>query len=272
MLNNITIGQYFPSNSVVHRADPRIKILITIISIVALFLASGFVGLAVCAVFCLMTVLFTKIPFKMYFKTLKAIWVILAFTAVLNIFYTGGEGDPLFRWKIFAVYTEGIERALFIAVRIVLLIILSSALTYTTTPSELTDAIERLLTPLKFIGLSSAVHAFAMMMSIALRFIPTLIEETDKIMSAQKARGADMETGGLIKRAKALLPIMIPLLSSSVRRATDLAEAMECRCYNGGKGKTKLKQLRLRFSDFVLLTVTLLLLAAVILLKIFLAL
>ncbi len=269
MLNNITIGQYFPTNSVIHRADPRIKIVLTVALIVIIFLASGFVSLGICAAFCALTVLLTKIPVKMYLKTLKAIWVILVFTAVLNIFYISGEGDPLFKWKFISIYREGIERAIFIAVRIFLLIIISSALTYTTSPTELTDAIERLLSPLKFIGLGGAVHIFAMMMSIALRFIPTLIEETDKITSAQKARGADMESGGLIKRVKALLPIMIPLLFSSVRRAYDLAEAMECRCYNGGAGKTKMKQLHLAPRDLFLSLATLLLLAAVIVLRIF---
>ncbi len=267
MLNNITIGQYFPAKSVIHRADPRIKILVTLLLIVTLFMAGNFTALLLCGGFTIFSVLLTKIPFKMYLKTVKAIWVILFFTAILNIFYSTGEGDPLFKWKFISIYSEGIERAVFIAIRILLLLIISSALTYTTSPSELTDAIERLLLPLKFIGLAGAVHIFAMMMSIALRFIPTLIEETDKIMSAQKARGADMESGGLLKRAKALIPIMVPLLSSSVRRATDLAEAMECRCYNGGKGRTKLKQLHLVFRDWLILFFAVLLLAAVIILN-----
>ena len=269
MLNNITIGQYFPANSVIHRADPRVKILLTVAVIVILFLASGFVALGICAAFCILLILLTKIPVKMYLKNLKAIWAVLLLTAALNVFYITGERDPLFKWKFISIYTEGIERAVFIAVRIFLLIIISSALTYTTSPTELTDAIERLLSPLKLIGLGGAVHVFAMMMSIALRFIPTLIEETDKIMSAQKARGAEMDSGNLIKRIKAMLPIMIPLLFSSVRRAYDLAEAMECRCYNGGAGKTKMKQLHLALRDFALVFGVIILLASVILLRIF---
>lgn len=269
MLNNITIGQYFPAKSVIHKADPRIKILLTIAIIVILFLADGFVSLGICAAFCGITIACTRIPLKMYLKTLKAIWAVLLLTAVLNVFYISGEGEPLFHWKFISIYTEGIERALFIAIRIFLLIIVSSALTYTTSPSELTDAIERLLLPLKLIGLGNAVHIFAMMMSIALRFIPTLIEETDKIMSAQKARGADMESGGLIKRVKAMLPIMIPLLGSSVRRASDLAEAMECRCYNGGSGRTKMKQLHMGLRDLFLTLATAMLLVVIILLRIF---
>ena len=250
MLNNITIGQYFPANSVIHRADPRVKILLTVAVIVILFLASGFVALGICAAFCILLILLTKIPVKMYFKNLKAIWAVLLLTAALNVFYITGEGDPLFKWKFFSIYTEGIERAVFIAVRIFLLIIISSALTYTTSPTELTDAIERLLSPLKLIGLGGAVHVFAMMMSIALRFIPILIEETDKIMKAQMARGADFETGGLIQKAKALVPILVPLFISSFRRATDLAMAMEARCYNGGD-RTKMKPLKYETRDYI---------------------
>ncbi len=269
MLSNITIGQYFPAKSVIHRADPRVKLVLTIALIVVIFLADSFVSIGVCAAFCFLTVLLTRIPFKMYLKTVKAIWPVLILTSVLNIFYITGEGDPLLSWKFIRIYSEGIERALFIAIRIFLLLIISSALTYTTSPSELTDAIERLLSPLKFIGLGNAVHTFAMMMSIALRFIPTLIEETDKIMSAQKARGADMESGGIIKRIKALLPILIPLLFSSVRRADDLAKAMECRCYNGGTNRTKMKQLHMAVRDWMLILASVALLAAVILLRIF---
>ncbi len=269
MLSNITIGQYFPAKSVIHRADPRIKILLTIATIVILFVADGFVSIGVCALFSLIIMVLTRIPIKMYFKTLKAIWVVLLLTAVLNVFYISGNGEPLFKWKFISIYPEGIERAVFIAIRIILMLIISSALTYTTSPTELTDAIERLLSPLKLIGLGNAVHVFAMMMSIALRFIPTLIEETDKIMSAQKARGADMDSGGLIKRVKALLPIMIPLLFSSVRRAYDLAIAMECRCYNGGNGRTKMKQLHLQMRDLFLSFATVIFLAVIILLRIF---
>ncbi len=267
MLKDITFGQYFDSKSVIHKADPRIKILLLILVIVFIFLAKNFWGLGLAALFILITMLVSKIPLKMYFKNLKAILPILIFTSIINAFY--GEGDVLFSvWK-FEVTTGGLERAGFMALRIMLLIIASSTLTYATTPNDLTDGIESLLSPLRFIGLKTAVHTLAMMMTIALRFIPTLVEEAEKIMNAQKARGADLESGNLKEKVKALIPILIPLLFSAVRRAAELADAMECRCYNSGEGKTRMKQLKLHFRDFSITFITLVFGAGVILFNIF---
>ena len=248
MLKDITFGQYHGSNSVIHRADPRLKLLLLIILIVFIFISSNIFSLLTSAVFVLLCLIITKVPLKKYFKNLKSILPVLIFTALINMFYSDG-GTVIFEvWKI-TLTTAGVYRAFFMALRIVLLIFLSSALTYTTTPNDLTDGIEQLLSPLKFIGLKSAVHTLAMMMTIALRFIPTLVEEAEKIMNAQKARGADLENGNLKQRVKALIPILIPLLISSVRRAYELAEAMECRCYNGGEGKTRMKQLKFKVID-----------------------
>lgn len=248
MLKDITFGQYYGTNSVIHRADPRLKILLLILLIVFVFVSSNIFSLAMSAVFVFLILIITKVPLKKYLKNLKAILPVLIFTALINMFY-GEGGTVIFEvWKI-TLTTSGVYRAFFMALRITLLIFLSSALTYTTTPNDLTDAIEQLLSPLKYIGLKSAVHTLAMMMTIALRFIPTLVEEAEKIMNAQKARGADLENGSLKQRIKALIPILIPLLISSVRRAYELAEAMECRCYNGGEGKTRMKQLRLKSID-----------------------
>ena len=263
MLENITIGQYFPTNSVLHRLDPRIKIIMTVVLIVAVFIANSLVLMAAFAAFVFAVMLISKIKLGMYFKMLKSIWFIILLTSVLNIFYVTGD-TPLFSFWIITVYPEGVERAAFIAVRICLLIILSSLLTYTTSPTDLTDAIERLLSPLRFIGLGEGVHILAMMTSIALRFIQILIEETDKIMSAQKARGAQIDTGGLVSRIKAMLPILIPLLISATRRAYDLAEAMECRCYHGGKGRTKMKQVHMHTRDYVTLLVGVVIISAMI--------
>ncbi|MBQ2266349.1 MAG: energy-coupling factor transporter transmembrane protein EcfT [Clostridia bacterium] len=267
MLKDITFGQYFDSKSVIHKADPRIKILLLILIIVFIFLAKNFWGLGLAALFILITMLVSKIPVKMYFKNLKAILPILIFTSIINVFY--GEGDALFSiWK-FEVTVGGLERAGFMALRIMLLIIASSTLTYATTPNDLTDGIESLLSPLRFIGLKTAVHTLAMMMTIALRFIPTLVEEAEKIMNAQKARGADLESGNLKEKVKALIPILIPLLFSAVRRAAELADAMECRCYNSGEGKTRMKQLKLHFRVFSITAITLIFGAWVILFNIF---
>ena len=271
MLNDITFGQYFVADSLIHRLDPRGKILFLVYSIVLVFLAGNFVSLGIIALFTLGVMLLSKIPLRLYLKSIKVIIPIIIFTAVLNMFYaSGGDKEPLASFWIFKIYASGLMRAGFMAVRVLLLILLSSVLTYTTTPNDLTDAIERVLSPLKFIGLGKAVHTMSMMMTIALRFIPTLIEETDKIMNAQKARGADLDTGGLIKKVKALLPILIPLLISSVRRAYELAEAMECRCYNGGKGRKRMKQLHFKFKDFVALFVLSVCLAGIILSNIYL--
>ncbi len=247
MISDITIGQYFPGKSVVHKLDPRVKIILTAVFIVMLFTAGTFYGLGVGLLFTLVTFLLSRIPLKLMGKCLKPILPIIIFTAIINVVFITSGDKVYFEWKFLKITNEGVHTAIFMAVRIICLIAGSSLLTYTTSPIALTDAIERLLSPLKKIKVP--VHELAMMMTIALRFIPTLIEETDKIISAQKARGADMETGSLIKRAKALVPILVPLFVSSFRRAEDLALAMECRCYHGGDGRTRLKQLHMSIRD-----------------------
>ncbi len=263
MLKNITLGQYFPGDTFIHRLDPRSKILITIAFIVALFIAHGAASYAVCAAFLALCVVISKIKAKALFSGLKPIIIIILITAVLNLFYT--QGEVLVSFWIFKITKEGIFAAVFMMLRIVMLICGTFLLTYTTAPMQLTDAIESLLAPMKKIKFP--VHELAMMMSIALRFIPTLIEETDKIMSAQKARGADFETGGLISRAKAMLPLLIPLFISAFRRADELATAMESRCYSGGEGRTRMKQLKFLGCDAVAAAVTILFVACVCVLK-----
>lgn len=250
MLKDITFGQYYEGKSVIHRLDPRSKLLILITLIVFLFLVDNFLGIVLFGLFFFTVASLSRIPAKMFFKNLKAIWVILVFTTVINVFYTA-TGTVLLEFWVLKITTGGLLRAAFMGLRIVLLILLSSLLTYTTTPNDLTDGIERLLSPLRFIGLKNAVHTLAMMMTIALRFIPTLVEETEKIMNAQKARGADLENGKLIERIRALIPILIPLLISAIRRAYELAEAMECRCYNGGEGRVRMKQLKYSAFDIL---------------------
>lgn len=250
MLKDITFGQYYEGHSVIHKTDPRVKILLLILLIVFIFIAKNAVSLGFAAVMILLAALISKIPFGMYIKNMKAILPVLIFTGVINLFYGDGGKVLVSFWKL-SITTEGVYRAIFMAVRITMLIFVSSELTYTTTPNDLTDAIESLLSPLKYVGLKSAVHTLAMMMTIALRFIPTLIEEAEKIMNAQKARGADIENGRLKERVKALIPVLIPLLISSVRRAYELAEAMECRCYNGGEGRTRMKQMHMAARDFI---------------------
>ncbi|MBE6757056.1 MAG: energy-coupling factor transporter transmembrane protein EcfT [Ruminococcaceae bacterium] len=252
MLRDITIGQYFPVSSPMHRLDPRVKMVLTVLYIVALFLPKTWVGLALSVVLLAVAYALARIPFSMVVKSVRPILLLVTLTAALNLFYNK-EGVVLFQWWIFTVTDSGLAKTAFIIVRILCLIVGSSLLTYTTTPTALTDAIERLLSPLKAVRLN--VHELAMMMTIALRFIPTLIEETDKIMSAQKARGADMESGGLVRRIRALLPVLIPLFASSFRRAYELALAMECRCYRGGEGRTRMKQLRMALRDGVALLV-----------------
>ena len=250
MLNDITFGQYYPGTSVIHRLDPRMKLVFTIGFIVLAFMAKVAVSVAGVALFLGVLIFCSRIPLKMYLKTLKPIIPIVVITSVLNAIYVTDGTQLVSFWKI-TITSGGVLTALYMSVRICLLILCSSMLTYTTTPTQLTDAIERLFSPLKYIKID--VHSLAMMMTIALRFIPTLIEETEKIMSAQKARGANLESGGLLSRIKALIPILIPLLISSFRRAAELADAMECRCYHGGKGRTRMKQLHLSPKDFVAL-------------------
>lgn len=264
MLKDITIGQYFPGKSVVHRLDPRFKIIITAIFIVSLFCADNFLGLLISCVFMLISFLISQIPFKLMLKSIKPIIPIIIFTTVLNLFFL--DGVTLFKIGFIKITYEGLRTSGFMIVRIIALIMGTSLLTYTTSPITLTDAIERLMSPLAKIHLP--VHELAMMMTIALRFIPTLIEETDKIMSAQKARGADMESGNLMQRAKALTPILIPLFVSAFRRAEELALAMECRCYHGGDGRTRLKELKSTSADYMALGLSFIFLDAVILINI----
>lgn len=252
MIKDITIGQYYPGKSVLHRLDPRMKLIVTFWLIVVIFLCKSFLSLALIAVTAVAAAALSKVPPKMILKSLKPIVIILIFTAVLNVFYTQG-GETYFEWWKISVTEKGVNTAIFTMVRIVCLVVISSLLTYTTTPTMLTDAIERLLSPLKVFKIK--VHTLAMMMTLALRFIPTLIEEIDRIMNAQKARGADLESGGIIQRAKALVPIFIPLMVSSFRRAYELAFAMTCRCYTGGEGRTRMKQMKLHFRDFAALFV-----------------
>ena len=240
MLKDITLGQYFPGNTVVHRLDPRTKLVLTLVYIVALFLCKWFISYALMLSFLALAIILSKTKLKALIKGLKPLLIIIVFTALINIFYS--EGRVLVEWWIFKITVEGLVNAFFLILRIMMLVMGTFLLTYTTSPIALTDGIESLLSPLKKIRFP--VHELAMMMSIALRFIPTLIEETDKIMSAQKARGADFETGSIIDRAKALVPVLVPLFISAFRRADELATAMECRCYQGGEGRTKMKLLR----------------------------
>ena len=261
MLRDITIGQFFPGDSIIHRLDPRFKIVITLIYIIMLFSGGGFVCLAIGAVYTFTAMILSRIPLKMFLMSIIPILPFLLITAVLNLLLVT-SGDVLWKWKFIKITTEGVNISIFMVVRIVLLIMGSSLLTYTTSPITLTDAIERLLSPLK--KLKFPVHELAMMMSIALRFIPTLIEETDKIISAQKARGAEIDTGSFGKRARNMISILVPLFISAFRRADELATAMECRCYHGGDGRTRLRQLRSAPRDYAALAVTLIFYAAVI--------
>ena len=253
MLRDITIGQHFPGDSLVHRFDPRLKLVLTIAYIVLLFAASNPLGLALSILFLAAMYKVAKIPGKMILKSLKPILPIVIFTAVLNLFFVSGEGEPLVHIWFLTIYAEGVRYAVLMAVRVMALIAGTSLLTYTTSPIVLTDAIEQLLKPLG--KLHFPVHELAMMMSIALRFIPTLIEETDKIMNAQKARGAQLDTGKMTDRVTAVLPVLIPLFISAFRRADELAMAMECRCYRGGDGRTRLKVLRCEKQDYIDLAV-----------------
>ena len=258
MLKDITLGQYFPGNSVIHRLDPRTKLLFLIVYIIALFAAVNWVSYGVMLVFLAFCITISTIPLKSILRGMKPLVVILLFTAVLNVFFTDGQ-TVLWQWKGIRITQEGLIRAVFMMARILMLITGTFLLTYTTSPIALTDGIESLLNPLKAIRLP--VHELAMMMSIALRFVPTLIEETDKIISAQKARGADFESGNLLRRVKALVPILVPLFISAFRRADDLATAMECRCYQGGTGRTKMKLLRYKRRDYLTFLVAVVLLA-----------
>ncbi len=249
MLKDITLGQYFPGNTLAHRLDPRTKLLATVLYIVALFSAHSLWSYGVLALVLAISVRVSRVGVKALLRGLKPVLFIIAFTAILNLFYTPGR--TLVQFWVLRITYEGVRTAITMMLRIMLLIMGTFLLTYTTSPIRLTDGLESLLSPLKKIKLP--VHELAMMMSIALRFIPTLIEETDKIMSAQKARGADFESGNLFQRAKALIPLLVPLFISAFRRADELATAMECRCYHGGEGRTKLNVLRYEARDYLVL-------------------
>ena len=261
MIRDITLGQFFPGTSPLHRLDPRMKIVLLFAFIVTIFCAFNFVSLALMAAAVISIVLMSGVPFKLYLKSLKMIIFVVIFTSILNLFY--GTGEPIWQFGILKITADGISNSIFVVVRIISLILVSSCLTFTTSPTDLTDALERLMKPLSVFHIK--VHEIAMMMTIALRFIPTLLEETDKIMQAQKARGADMESGKLMQRIKALIPVLIPLFVSAFRRAYELATAMECRCYQGGSGRTRMKSLHLKPFDFICMSVVILLIAAVIL-------
>ena len=267
MLKDITLGQYFPGNSPLHRLDPRTKIIASLLYIVIVFLCSNIWSFVFMTASTVLLIILSKIPLKTVIKSLKPLIFIIAFTAVINIFWTKGD-TQLVKWYFIEIYAEGVMYAVLMVVRVVALLAGTSViLTYTTSPIALTDAIEQLLGPLKKIKIP--VHEFAMMMTIALRFIPTLIEETDKIMSAQKARGVDFSNGSLMNRAKALIPVLIPLFMSAFRRADDLAIAMECRCYRSGDGRTRMNVLHFKPNDAVALTLFVLMGAAVVLINIF---
>ena len=261
MLKDITLGQYFPGNSFIHRLDPRAKLIMLVVYIVALFVAVSWISYGVMLAFLILCIAVSRIPLKSILKGMKPLLVILVFTGLLNLVLTDGNTVLVAFWVI-TITLEGIVRAVLMVARILMLVTGTFLLTYTTSPIALTDGLEALMSPLKKLRLP--VHELAMMMCIALRFIPTLIEETDKIMSAQKARGADFETGNLLQRVKALIPILIPLFISAFRRADELATAMECRCYHGGDGRTKMKLLRYSLWDFETFAIGAVLLAGII--------
>ena len=258
-LKDITLGQYFPGNTFVHRLDPRVKLLFAVFYIIALFLANQLLSYVVLIAVLVLCVVVSRIKPKALFKGMKPVLFLVAITGLLNLFYT--SGDPIWQWGFLKITVEGIWAAIFMILRIVMLICCTFLLTYTTSPIMLTDGLENLLSPLKKIKVP--VHELSMMMSIALRFIPTLIEETDKIMSAQRARGADFDTGNLFQKAKALVPLLVPLFVSSFRRADELAVAMECRCYHGGDGRTRLKELHYTGKDVCVLVFSVLMCAGI---------
>ena len=263
-LKDITLGQYFPGNSLLHRFDPRSKILFTVLFIAAIFLCKGLVSYGNTLLILLMMIGISKVQPRVFLKGMKPVVFIVVCTAILNLFYT--SGTVLWSWGILKITEEGIWKAGFMVLRILMLIACTLLLTYTTSPILLTDGLEKLLRPLK--KLNFPVHELSMMMSIALRFIPTLIQETDKIISAQKARGADFDSGNLIQKAKALIPILIPLFISSFRRAEELAIAMECRCYHGDEGRTSLRQLRYAGRDYGLIVFSIALCAGIVVLRV----
>lgn len=254
-MKGFSFGQYYPANSLLHRMDPRFKVLMAVVYIVCTFLCKSLASFGVLTLSVLVLILVSRIPAGVILRSLRPLLFIIAFTFIINIFWSRGEEPPLFEYRFIRIYKEGLWNALFMFLRIFALITGTGLfLTYTTTPMDLTDALESLLAPLKLFRIP--VHVFAMMMSITLRFIPTLTEETEKIMNAQKARGADFTNGSLLKRAKALIPILIPLFVSAINRALELANAMECRCYHGGEGRTRLHVLKCRVWDVLALILT----------------
>jgi len=261
LLKDITMGQYFPGDSPIHRIDPRFKIVITFVMIFTLFWGGGYWGLIFGGTLTFFAMTLSKIPFKLFVKSVKPMFMFLLFMAFFNILFIK-TGTVYWQWQFLKITSAGVETSVFMLIRVTLLVFVSSLLTYTTSPIVLTDAIEHLFSPLK--KLRFPVHELAMMMTIALRFIPTLIEETDKIMSAQKARGAEIDSGSILTRVKNFIPILIPLFISSFRRAEELATAMECRCYNGGKGRTKLRQMKSGIGDIAALIISLLFFGAVV--------
>ena len=266
MNRDVTFGQFIPGNSILHRMDPRVKIVLLCTIIATIFCTFNFYALGLITAFIIVAILLSGVPFKMYLKSLKVIMIIVIITSLLNIFYS--SGTPIFEFWVFKITLDGIFRAIYVTVRIIALILISSALTFTTSPTDLTDAIERLMSPLKVFHIK--VHEIAMMMTIALRFIPTLLDETDKIMSAQKARGADMESGNVFQKVKALIPVLIPLFVSAFRRAYELAVAMECRCYQGGEGRTRMKSLHMHRLDYISIILMVFVISGVVLCDIFL--
>lgn len=266
MIKDITLGQYFPIDSPIHKLDPRFKIIFTIFYIVLIFFANSPLTYLFVAIFCLGVIFLSKIKLVTILKSVRQLLFVIIITAVVNVFFTNGS-DVIWSYKFIKITTLGVSNAVNMALRLVFLVIGSSLLTYTTSPIMLTDGIERLLKPFSKIGLPS--HEIAMMMTIALRFIPTLLEETEKIMTAQKSRGADFESGNIIKRAKALIPVLIPLFINSFKRANELATAMECRCYRGGNGRTRLRELKLSGIDFVAFAVMMLFGVCLIMMNIF---
>lgn len=264
MIKNISIGQYVPGNSYVHNLDPRIKIILSLLYIINIFLIKSFLGYLVILAFTLLSIYISRLKFKYIYKSVRPIFILVLITAILNIFIVKGT-VLIFSFGIISIYKEGLIIAAFMAIRLIFLITSTSILTLTTSPIQLTDGIEKLFKPIKFLGISA--HELAMMMTIALRFIPTLIDETDKIMKAQMARGADFESGNIIKRSKALIPILVPLFISSFRRADELAMAMEARCYRGGDGRTRMKVLKFNHLDYLAVVVTFVFFAASILIN-----
>ena len=265
MISGVTIGQYYPGDSVIHKLDARMKIVLTLILMVCIFLCKSYIALGVCLLFTLIIIMLSKLSLKVILKGIKPIVIIVIITALLNLFY--GTGEPIVKFWVFKITEQGINNAIFMALRVLLLVLVGLMLTYTTTPTRMTDALESLLKPLHT-AFKLDVHSFAMTMTIALRFIPTLVEEVDKIMSAQKSRGADMESGGVLKRVKAIVPVIIPLFVSSFRRASELAYAMDCLCYRGGDGRTKMNAMHLAGRDYAALIAVVIYTAGIIAMRI----